>query len=86
LKSLNCLHEKYYKEKTVGTSALAIAQIVSAVAAAGSAAYSVHKGEQEKGDISQAKKKAKAEAQKKKDMLKTKSPSQRLLGGRPTLG
>ena len=70
----------------MGASAIAIASIVSAVAAAGSAAYGIKKGEEEKGDISQAKKKAKAEAQKKKDMLKTKSPGQRLLGGRPTLG
>jgi ribosomal protein L12E/L44/L45/RPP1/RPP2 len=70
----------------MGTTAIAIASIVSAVAAAGSAAYGIKRGEEEKGDASKAKKQMQKEAQKKKDMLKTKSPGQRLLGGRPTLG
>ena len=70
----------------MGTTAIAIASIVSAVAAAGSAAYGIHSGEKQKGMASKAKKETEKKAQKKKDLLKTKSPGQRLLGGRPTLG
>ena len=73
----------------MGLSAVAIASIVGAVSAAAGTAYSIKSGEQQRGEASSARKKAKSEAQKKKDLLaktKEKSPGQRLLGGRPTLG
>ena len=68
---------------------LETAAIVGALAAAAGTAYSIQQGEQQRGEASSAKKRAKSEAQKKKDLLaktKEKSPGQRLLGGRPTLG
>ena len=73
----------------MGLSAVAIASIAGAVAAVSGTAYNIKQGEQQRGEASSAKKRAKSEAQKKKDLLaktKEKSPGQRLLGGRPTLG
>lgn len=73
----------------MGLSAIAIAGLVTAATSAASAAYSIKRGEAQKGEAAHAKKKAKSEAQKRKEKLareKEKSPGQRLLGGRPTLG
>ena len=66
----------------MGTTALAVASIIGT-------AYNIYSGEQQKGEAEEAKKKTKVREKKKKDLLaqtKEKSPGQRLLGGRPTLG
>lgn len=73
----------------MGASAGAIAGIITAISSAASAAYSIKRGQAQKGEVSQAKKKAateKKERDRQLELKKQKSPGQRLLGGRPTLG
>jgi len=73
----------------MGISVGAIANIVTALASAAGAAHTIKRGKALKGEVAHAKKKTEAEARKKKEKeqrLREKSPGQRLLGGRPSLG
>lgn len=74
----------------MGLSAVAIARVAGMVISAGSAAYSAKTQRKTGKESTHEKHKAAAEAQEEKKRLarlsKEKSPTQRLLGGRPSLG